>query len=279
MSPDRPIFVLGPPRSGTSLLYKTLCRHPDVTWLSRGYKKFPQWPALAELLTRMGVVSDSPKESRIIWNRFHTSRFDVTGPEDVTPEIREWYRTLIGRLVELRGRKRFLAKFPAHSMRAPWINAVFPDAVFLVATRDWRAVVNSTVVKRANDTKDRERWWGVRVPGWGKMKATMAPEESAARVFRIVHETLESQEASFPGRFFRVKYEDVCRDTVGEMRRVTDACGLEWSDEFEASLPTGLRSSNYKWRENISDELVDKIRAAEGELLSRYEEPDAEPPA
>ncbi|MHC4822249.1 MAG: sulfotransferase, partial [Planctomycetota bacterium] len=31
---DRPIFILGPHRSGTTLLYKLLGRHPDVAFFS-----------------------------------------------------------------------------------------------------------------------------------------------------------------------------------------------------------------------------------------------------
>ena len=45
-APDRPIFILGPPRSGTSVLYKTLCTHPDVAFMHRGFKKLPRLPRI-----------------------------------------------------------------------------------------------------------------------------------------------------------------------------------------------------------------------------------------
>jgi len=30
----KPIFIIGVPRSGTTILYRTLCLHPDVAWFS-----------------------------------------------------------------------------------------------------------------------------------------------------------------------------------------------------------------------------------------------------
>src|SRR5882724_6044026 len=100
MTIDRPIFVLAPPRSGTSLIYKTVAAHPDVAYLSRGYKRFPEHPWLAEMLTRLRVVSSGPKEAHKVWNRYQTARTDSACAAEVTPEIREWYRRLVSRLVQ-----------------------------------------------------------------------------------------------------------------------------------------------------------------------------------
>jgi len=45
---DRPIFILGPPRSGTSVLYKTFCTHPEVGFLHHATKRWPEWPRTGE---------------------------------------------------------------------------------------------------------------------------------------------------------------------------------------------------------------------------------------
>ncbi len=271
---DRPIFVLAPPRSGTSLVYKTLCAHPDVAYLSRGYKKYPEFPLFAEVLTRLRIVSSSPKEARAIWNRYQDRGNDTALAAEVTPEIRDWYRRLVSRLVELRGKERFLAKFPGHALRAPWIDAIFPDCVFLIVTRDWRSVAGSTVVMREKHAAEDAGFWGIRVPGWKQIRKQMGTAESAAHVFRIVHETMETDTAGFAGRVVRVAYEDFCRDVAGEMKRVTAACGLAWSAGFEASLPEIRAGTNSKWRRILDPAVVLRIRAAEGATLARYEHPE-----
>jgi LPS sulfotransferase NodH len=271
---DRPIFVLAPPRSGTSLLYKTLCAHPDVAYLSRGYKKYPDHPLFAEALTRLRIVSSGPKEARAVWKRFPDRSTDIARASEVTPEIRDWYRRLVSRLVELRGKERFLAKFPGHSVRAPWIDAIFPDCIFLIVTRDWRSVASSTVVMREKHAGEDAGFWGIRVPGWQEMKKNMGTAESAAHVFRLVHETIDADTAGFAGRVVRIAYEDFCRDVAGEMKRVTAACGLPWSARFEASLPEIRAGTTSKWRRILDPALVERIRAAEGPALARYEHPD-----
>lgn len=271
---DRPVFLLAPPRSGTSLVYKTLCAHPGVAYLSRGFKRFPDSPVFAETLTRLGIVSSTPKEGRAIWNRFQDKGADTAGPEHATPEIRAWYRRLVSRLVELRGKERFVAKFPGHSLRARWIDAVFPGCVFLVVTRDWRSVVSSTLVMREKHAGDKKLWFGVGVPGWKRMIEELGDAGSAARVFRIVHETIDADTAHCPDRVVRVAYEDFCADVAGEMRRVAAACGLAWSAGFEASLPVIRPGTHSKWRKILAPDVVERIRAAEGPSLTRHERRD-----
>src|SRR6266542_3077460 len=49
-APDlAPLFIVGAPRSGTSLLYKLLCLHPRAAWISNWGRRAPGQPALAML--------------------------------------------------------------------------------------------------------------------------------------------------------------------------------------------------------------------------------------
>ena len=42
-----PLFILGAPRSGTSLLYRTLALHPDAAWISNYGRRMPSMPQVA----------------------------------------------------------------------------------------------------------------------------------------------------------------------------------------------------------------------------------------
>jgi len=33
---DRPLFMVGVPRSGTNIFYRTFAKHPDLAWISNG---------------------------------------------------------------------------------------------------------------------------------------------------------------------------------------------------------------------------------------------------
>ncbi|MHC4473659.1 MAG: sulfotransferase, partial [Planctomycetota bacterium] len=57
MEADRPIFIVGPHRSGTTLLYRKLAMHPDVGYYNRADRRCPWSPLLARMLTRAGFGS------------------------------------------------------------------------------------------------------------------------------------------------------------------------------------------------------------------------------
>jgi hypothetical protein len=268
---DRPVFILGPHRSGTTLVYETLARHPDVGYLNRYNKKLPGWPRAAHLLTRLlGADDDKPLESQPVWDRFRSGASDAMGAEDATPAVVAWHRGLVSRVLALRGRTRFLAKYPRLSLRLAWLDAVFPDAVFLHVTRDWRAVVNSTLNRKTKRTKRGGGWFGVRISGWREMD-DMPHDEAAAEQFRVVTSTLEEEGPRYGERYRVLSYEEFCADTVPVLRRVAEACGLAWSETFEATVPTDLRSANFKWREQIGEEAIDRLRARDEAFFRRHE--------
>ena len=63
---DRPIFIVGPHRSGTTLLYRLMAQHPEVGFFNMLNKRLPNHPRLASLLT--GIVKpDYPVEAQGIW--------------------------------------------------------------------------------------------------------------------------------------------------------------------------------------------------------------------
>jgi hypothetical protein len=268
---DRPIFILGPARSGTSVLYKTFCTHPEVGFLHHATKRWPEWPRAGECIRRLGLTTSTPKEANQFWNRYKTRRVDIMTAEDATPECSEWYQRIISGVLAAQGKPRFAAKCPPQSVRVPWIDAVFPDALFLVAVRDWRGVVNSTVKKRIRHETHHKDFWGVHLPGHKAMKE-MPSEHSAAHIFRVVHEMIEGWQAQWPERFHRVVYAELCEDPRGVLHGVADFCDLSWSDEFEATLPESQPCSNYKWKENLDPTLVAHIRDVEGPTLDRYTE-------
>ncbi len=253
------------------MLYKTLCTHPDIAFLHGGMKKHPESPRLGDWLSRMGIHSRTPKEAHDFWNRYRDGKRDVMTADHAPPEAREWYPRVIDGMTRAMGCTRFVAKLPGHTVRVPWLRAVFPNALFLIACRDWRAVVASTVVKREKKHGGQDQWWGVFVPGWGKQRERPMTD-AAAYVYRVAIEILEQAEAEAPERFLRVQYAQLCSDPRGEMHRIAEFAGLPWPAEFEASLPTELPNSNYKWKDALTPEVIERIRAAEGPLLDRYTE-------
>jgi len=264
------MFILGPPRCGTTLLYRCIGSHPDAGYFNRANRKLIAFPRVAGLLTRLGLFADHPRESRKIWDRFLPVGSDaVAGAAEAGSEVREWYERFIAVVLRARGARRFVAKLPSHTVRVPWLKALFPNALFVQALRDWRAAVSSTVVKRHQDHGGR--WFGVKASGWREANQE-APEMAAAWQYRVSHEILEAERAGWPEhQFVQVWYEDLCLDPVTVMQEVFEFCGLTWSGKVEAALPRDIRPLAPKWPRHLKPEMINKILERHADVLRRYE--------
>jgi hypothetical protein len=272
MAVERPIFIVGPHRSGTTLLYNVLSKHPDIGYFNVANRRMPSFPFLAHVMTRMGMP-DRPMESQRIWDRFWNSEHDEMEANDATAEAVSWYQDTVSKVLRLRHAKRFLAKYPRLSLRLDWIDAVFPDSLFVHIIRDWRAVVNSTLVRREQRESKGGGWYGDRIPGWEAM-ADLPPEIVAGNQYRYLTKALENKEADYPGRFFKVFYTKLCAQPVETIRYIADNCSLSWSEDFENSIPRNLESRNYKWRTQLEASMIERVRTEDPDFFSRHEEPD-----
>ena len=109
---DRPIFIVGPHRSGTTLLYDILGSHPDVGYFNRANRRLPNLPSLAHWLTGIGIhkFRDQPMECQRIWDQYWNRPDDSMDAGDATPEATAWYRKQISKVLAYRGENRFVAK-------------------------------------------------------------------------------------------------------------------------------------------------------------------------
>jgi hypothetical protein len=270
MNIDRPIFIVGPHRSGTTLLYQLLGRHPDVGYFNRMNRRLRGKPITSHILTSIGMRGDHPMEAQRIWDRFKRRDDDVMTADDASPKEVAWYRNLVGQVLKLRNANRFLAKYPRLSLRLSWIDEVFPGVIFLHMTRDWRAVVNSTAGKKVKRDKRNGRWFGVHIPNWRNLEG-ISHEVASGRVFRYVNRLLEKEALRFNGRFFTVSYEGLCYNPTGTLHDIADACNLPWDDRFSLTIPKEFKCANFKWREELDPSVIESIREEDPEFYRRYE--------
>jgi len=270
MNIDRPIFIVGPHRSGTTLLYRLLGQHPDVGYFNRMNHRLRGYPLLSHILTSIRVRGDQPVEAQRIWDRFKYRDDDVMTADDISPEAIAWFRALVDWVLRLRHADRFLAKYPRLSLRLPWLDALFPGAIFLHMTRDWRAVVNSMVWRKTKREKREGGWFGVYIPNWRDLES-ISHEVASGRIFRFVNLMLENEASRLGNRFITVSYEDLCRNPSGTLRNLSDVCGLRWDKHFAEIIPDEFKSANFKWREELDPLIIESIREEDPEFYRRYE--------
>jgi len=120
---DRPIFVVGCQRSGTTMLRLMLDSHPRI---SCG----PETRFLADL--ERVVDTDWPRLSQYGYSQ-----------EEWLERIREFFGGIQADYARSRGKERWADKTPRYALNIPFLLRVFPDAQIVHVIRDGRDVVVS----------------------------------------------------------------------------------------------------------------------------------------
>lgn len=156
---DRPIYVTGLARSGTTILLETLARHPDVA--THRYRDFPLlftpylWNRWLDLVPRpaeqpaershgdgIAVTSESPEAfEEPLWMAFFAGQHDASASAVLdqrthNPAFERFYRDHIRKLLVVRGGRRYVAKGNYNVTRIAYLAKVFPGARFVIPVRD-----------------------------------------------------------------------------------------------------------------------------------------------
>jgi hypothetical protein len=225
---ERPTFLIGCGRSGTTILGNTLARHPDVTYLNEPRELWSQVVPEADIW--------SARAAR------NAGRL-VLDAGVCTPRRRRALERAFARQTRATGRPRLVEKLPINAFRLGFLDAAFPDARYLVLLRDGIAVARS-IARFA----ERELWFGVGDYKWHALasEAERRPEtrglatlctsayERGLLEWRLsVEAAMAHVEGPARDRCVLVRYEALLATPDVEMRRLLAALDLRASPEVE----------------------------------------------
>lgn len=159
VSIEKPIYIAGLARSGTTILLELLNRHPQL--VSHRYRDFPPiltpwlWNWFVERASTreqtpqerahgdgIRITPDSPEAfEEVIWMTFFPNLHDpdtcsVLTAEVSNPEFEKFYRDHISKLLLIRRGNRYLSKANYNVQRLAYLLKLFPDARFILPVRD-----------------------------------------------------------------------------------------------------------------------------------------------
>ncbi|HET6737134.1 sulfotransferase family protein [Mycobacterium sp.] len=255
---DRPLVVLGLPRTGTSLASYLLDQDPQrrslLTWEAedsvppstpdtlrsdpRCLKKKAELDVLAEGLKAANIPmihwdeADGPTEcvfvqnqdfKAYLWEAFMpTSAYADWLLETDMSSAYQWERSVL-QLLQSRSPGTWSLKMPSHAVHIETLLAEFPDARIVWAHRD---PIKSTASFLRLNYLSR-----------AVLGAEIDVDEIVPNVLRQLHEhvsrPLQTRRRIGDDRFFDLHYAELLRDPVGVMRSLYDWAGdeLTWSTE------------------------------------------------
>jgi hypothetical protein len=136
---DRLLFLVSPPRSGSTLLQRMIGSHTQIF-------THPE-PHLMTPLAYLGFYDTVDKAPYDHINSAEAMRLFVSAlprnEADYLDALRAYADTLYGRILEPSGKRYFLDKTPAYALVIDFVAKVYPSAKYVVLTRHPLAIFSS----------------------------------------------------------------------------------------------------------------------------------------
>ena len=234
-SPD-PIFIVGLPRAGSTLLEQILASHSQVD----GTQELPNILALAHSLDRKRRVDEEPS---------YPDSLKSLSPQQLV-SLGEQY---LDETRVYRADGRFLIdKMPNNFRHIGLIHLILPNAKIIDARRDPMACCFSGFKQLF--VEGQEFTYGLSEIG---------------QYYRNYIDLMAHWNAVLPGKILQVRYEDVVADLETSVRRILSFCDLEYEPaclEFHKTERTVRTASSEQVRRPIFREGLDQWRDFEDHL-------------
>jgi tetratricopeptide (TPR) repeat protein len=204
---ETPVFLVGFPRSGTTLLDTILMSHP-------GTEVLEEEPTLSNASRLLPAFEDIPSAS-----------------EDQVRAARDKYFEVASNFVPLAPGKLLVDKNPLSMNALPIIRRLFPDAQVILALRHPCDVVLSCYATnfKLNDGM-----------------SSFLRLETAAELYDLSFRYFEKASALLKLPTLRIRYENIVADRERELRSLLDFLSLEWHDDVLHHQATALSRGRIK---------------------------------
>ncbi|MEH6551594.1 MAG: sulfotransferase [Pseudomonadales bacterium] len=235
-SSKEPIFIIGLPRTGTTLVERVLGSHSDV-YAAGELSNFSR-----ELMRQVQVNYGEEKIPREELASCTTKMdFSRLGADYINST-----RPLTGEL------PRFIDKLPFNFLYAGLIHLALPDAKIIHVTRHPMAACYAIYKQLFKDAYPYSY-----------------NQEDLGRYYIAYHQLMSHWNTVMPGVIYSLSYESVVADLESESRKLLNFCELPWEDQclkFYESKQASTTASASQVRKPVYSSSVNRWRAYEDEL-------------
>lgn len=220
-----PIFIIGLPRVGSTLIYQSLVQGLGVSYLCNAADGVPKAPALVTRLlhrsigirpprcfeSRYGGSAGwlSPSQGRDVWAHWFPADQSYCGPGSVAEQSLVSMRKTVGAIERAFGMP-FLNKAQGHAVRIGPLNEAFPNALFIRVQREMGAIAESILRGRRDCFRDDGHWFSAKPSIYASLTSLDPPSQIAGQIRGITADIDRDLSLVDARRVFTIDYDHFC---------------------------------------------------------------------
>ena len=236
--PFAPIFIIGVPRSGSTLIYQILTNCLNLCYFNNLMAYFPESPALISLLTsRIGGNTppfsfssyygttngwNAPSQGGYIWmKRWFPEDPCYMGSGVLKAGARREIHNTIAFIQTVFG-VPFINKWPVNSVRIRAFAEVFPQAVFIRIRRNPVMNAQSILHGRREFWGNESVWLSAKPSNYGSIRSKPVIDQVCEQVFYVEKDMNVDSKAVGLHRFLNLDYEELCGSPADIIKTIND---------------------------------------------------------
>jgi hypothetical protein len=231
-----PIFIIGAPRSGSTLLYQVMTEYYDVGYLSNLHCRFYgaaswverlvhplRWRKPSNFTSRHGVTKGiaAPSECGAFWYRFFRQKPQYIPIEEANPRQLRRLRGAVRALIHAFD-KPILFKNMNCALRLRPTAKMLPEALFIVTQRNLLDNAHSLLEVRKKVHRDYQTWWGMEPPNIDNLTKLSSHEQVVKQVQDIMELIAIESNVFGKNKFFYVDYDLFCKNPQDILNKMDD---------------------------------------------------------
>lgn len=226
-----PVFIIGLPRSGTTLTYQLITNYFEVTYINNFINRHSKAPFISLLLSKIIIKNtqhncftsdygytkhpNAPSEAGKLWFRLleinktkgHNREINVKAKNVFATFIKVWTRV---------NKKPMVIKNLRFGQRIELIDECFPDSLFVVIKRDVFFNLQSIIVAKDEMIKS--------LRSWCIDQDCLMIDDKYKLTYKIMKQIQEMYEESLKNissdRILELHYEDICSDSKDVLQQI-----------------------------------------------------------
>jgi hypothetical protein len=268
-----PVFIIGPPRTGSTILYQILSNSLDLLYIDNLMDGFHRNLFVGAKLSnfffnnkphrcykswhgdtfRCGL--HAPSECGRFWYQWIPDRKHYVGREELSPQKIEEIKNIIYALINKFG-KPFLLKNLMNSLRLEMIKQIAPQAKIIFIKRNPLDTALSILRARKETQTPKNELWSVNPKNYKELVKLDEHEMVVKQIYYIEKQIYHDQKLFPKGNFLTVHYEHLCDNTVEEVNKIKNFIDPQL---LEKDHIISINRKPKKRKDEIGSNLKDKL--------------------